>query len=88
MRQEIFRFELIVTQIQFSEINELFESLIVDSRYLIHSQNQLLHNYLWKRYDVYQVIMFEWNFRDRHIRPLTVLEMILQAPIAAVDVAI
>lgn len=88
VRQQLLRRELIMTQVQLGEINELFEGTIVDLDDAVPPQNQLLDGYSRKGRDVHQTIVLERDYRRLYVQPLLLLEMRLQAPIAAVHIAV
>lgn len=80
--------DLIITQVQFGEINELLKSAIVDPDDTVPSQNQFLDDDSRKGRDVHQEIVLERDYLRRYVQPLLLLEMRLQTPITAVYVAV
>lgn len=88
VRLQFVRPELVMTQVQFDEIDEFLESMIVDLDDTVPSQNQFLDDYPGKGRDARQMIVLERDHLRRYIQPLLLLEMQLQTPVTAVHEAV
>jgi len=77
-----------MTQVQFGEINEFLEGMIVDPDDSVLSQNQFLNDYLREGRDMYQAIVLERDYLRRYVQPLLFLEVRVQTPITAVYIVI
>lgn len=80
---QVLRSELIMTQIQLGEVDQLLESGILDFRDIIPSENQFLNHNFRERFHVGHRVAFERRNAYRYVRPLRVLEMMGQVSIFA-----